>query len=139
MSKSAMRYIVLVGIIAILSVVTGCSASYVGNREQAFNMIQQGFSSLESTPGLHQEVQLRNVKVVIVGDREQFEWKKAAAANSHVAGYATPDNEIWIFGKVVNGQVVVNEAIIGHELMHLLNFSTQSVANPDQLTAVFNN
>jgi hypothetical protein len=116
-------------IIALMSV-SGCS-SFVADRTQGFNMIQQGFSSLKPTPGLHQEIEIKSIKLVIIGDREQFQWKKAAAPNSPIIGYATPDNEIWIFGKRVNGKIVVNEAVLGHEITHLLSFQNASIANPD--------
>jgi hypothetical protein len=118
--------------IILLSVTSGCS-SFVADREQGFTMIQRGFSGLEPTPGLYKELTLNRVKVVIVGEREQFQWIKAASENSNILGYATPTNEIWVFGKVVNGKIVVNEAVIGHELTHLLNFQDASIANPDTL------
>lgn len=121
--------------VCILITLSGCS-SYIADREQGFNVIQRGFSGLDPTPGLHQEVQIANVKVIIVGDREQFQWKKAAAKDSSIIGYATPNNEIWVFGKVVDGKVVVNEAVIGHELMHLLNFNDATIANPDRLKEI---
>jgi len=117
--------------LVVLSCLTGCS-SFVADREQGFNMIQKGFSNIEPTPDLHEQLELKNIKIVIVGDREQFGWKKAAAKNSPIIGYATHDNEIWILGKVVNGKIVVNEAVIGHEITHLLNFKDPGIANPDK-------
>jgi len=122
----------LIGFI-FLGCATGCS-SFVADREQGFTMMQRGFSELEPTPELYREVTLQQVKVVIVGDRQQFRWSKAAAENSGILGYATPDNEIWVFGKVVNGEIVVNEAVLGHELTHLLNFQDTRIANPDTLS-----
>lgn len=120
------------GCLCLFSMLTGCS-SYIADREQGFNMIERGFSGLETTPGLYKEVQIERVKVIIVGDREQFKWQKAAAKDSAIIGYATPNNEIWIFGKVVEGRIVINEAVIGHELVHLLNFQDTTIANPDKL------
>jgi hypothetical protein len=117
--------------VIMLSCLTSCS-SFVADREQGFNMIQRGFSNLEATPDLYEEIELTNVKIIIVGDREQFAWKKAAAKNSSIIGYATPSNEIWVFGKRVDGKIVLNEAVLGHELTHLLNFKDPKVANPDK-------
>lgn len=122
-------------VLSMVLVASGCSA-FLGDREQGFTLMQRGFSTIESTPGLRQVVELKQIKVVIVGDREQFQWRQAAQKNSNILGYATPDNEIWVFGKIVDGKIVVNEAILGHELMHLLHFSNPTVANPDQLKQI---
>ncbi len=125
----------LVGMLIVMLAViftSGCS-SFVADREQGFTMMQRGFSELKPTPDLYKELTLEHVKVVIVGNRQQFNWSKAAAENSQILGYATPANEIWVFGKIVNGKIVVNEAVIGHELTHLLNFRDARVANPDTL------
>ena len=63
--------------IGALSLLTSCY-SFVADREQGFNMIQRGFSNLESSPDLREEIELQNIKVIIVGEREQFTWEKAA-------------------------------------------------------------
>lgn len=132
MKKGQKRFVVMTLLfVSLVGLLSGCS-SFVADREQGFNMIQRGFSGLESTPELYKEVELDHIKVVIVGTREQFQWDRAAARDSHIMGYATPANEIWVFGKVVDGKIVVNEAIIGHELTHLLNFKNPEVANPDK-------
>ena len=95
--------------------------------------MQQGFASIEKTPELYEVVELKNVKVLIVGDRKHFNWEKAAAYGSPIAGYANTKNEICLFGKRVGGKIVVNQAILGHELNHLLNFKNPKIANPDKL------
>jgi hypothetical protein len=124
--------IILLCLVASLIFSTGCG-SFIADREQGFNMIQRGFSQIEPTPDLYKEVELKNVKIIIVGDRKQFKWKKAVAEGSPIIGYATPNNEIWVFGKEVNGKIVLNEAILGHELVHLLNFKNSIIVNPDKL------
>ena len=132
MKKGQKRSVIMTLLfVSLLSLLTGCS-SFVADREQGFNIMQRGFSGLAPTPGLYREVELEHVKVVIVGNREQFQWKQAAAKDSQILGYATPANEIWIFGKMVDGKIVVNEAVIGHELTHLLNFKNPEIANPDK-------
>jgi len=102
-------------------------------RKIGFNEIQKGFASLEKTTDLHEIIELRNIKVHIVGDRKYFKWQKAAAFGSPVVGYATTKNEIFLFGKVVKGKIIINQAILGHELNHLLNFKNPKIANPDKL------
>ena len=121
----------VVALVLLLSFSSGCS-SFVADREQGFTMMQRGFSELEATPELHKELTLERIKVVIVGERQQFQWSKAAAENSSILGYATPTNEIWIFGKMLNGKIVVNEAVLGHELAHLLHFQNKEMADPDK-------
>jgi len=112
---------------------TGCVTLATDCRKQGFNIIQRGFVSLEKSPGLHEVVLLKNVKVHIVGHRSQFNWDRAAAYGSPVAGYANRKNEIWLFGRIVEGKIILNQAVLGHELNHLLNFKDPKIANPDRL------
>jgi hypothetical protein len=98
--------------------------------------MQQGFTSIESTPELYEVIELEKVRVYIVGDRKHFNWKNAAAYGSPVAGYANTSNEIAVFGKRVGDKIVVNQAVLGHELNHLLNFKNSQIADPDKLDAL---
>ena len=111
----------------------GCVPMATDLRKIGFNEIQKGFASFDKTPDLHEVIELKNIKVHIVGDRKHFKWDRAAAYGSPVAGYATRKNEIYVFGKLVKGKVVLNQAILGHELTHLLNFKNPNIANPDKL------
>ena len=76
---------------------------------------------------------MKNVTVHIVGDRSYFSWDKASAYGSPVAGYATSGNEIHVFGRIVDGKVRLNQAVLGHELIHLLHFNNPAVCDPDRL------
>ena len=102
-------------------------------RRIGFSEIQKGFASLDKTPDLHEVIELKNVRVHIVGDRKYLKWDSAAAYGAPVAGCATNKNEIYVFGKKVRGKVVLNQSILGHELTHLLNFKNSRIANPDKL------
>lgn len=113
--------------------VAGCGSHAAQYRAQGFNYIQQGFTSIEGTSDVYEVVELKNVKILIVGDRKHFNWEKAAAYGSPIAGYANTKNEICLFGKRVGDKIVVNQAILGHELNHLLNFKNPKIANPDKL------
>lgn len=117
----------------VLVILISCVPMATDLRRIGFNEIQKGFDSLEKSPNLFEIVSLKDVKVHIVGDRKYFKWDKAAAYGSPVAGYATTGNEIWVFGKFVDGKIVVNQAILGHEFNHLLNFKNPRIANPDKL------
>lgn len=95
--------------------------------------MQRGFTSIEGTSDVYEVVDLKSVKVFIVGDRKHFDWDKALAPGSGIAGYANTNNEIHLFGKRVGDKIVINQAILGHEFNHLLNFKNRKIANPDKL------
>jgi len=119
-----------------LAIIVGCVPMATDLRRVGFNELQKGFASLEKTPelqNLHEVVVLKNVKIHVVGDRKYFNWDRAAAYGSPIAGYATTKNEIFVFGRIVKGKIIVNQAILGHELNHLLNFRNKKIANPDKL------
>ena len=118
----------------ILSVLaTSCAPLASDYRREGFNFLQRSFESYETTNETNIVIELKNVRVHIVSDRKYFQWEKAAAYGSPVAGYATSGNEIFVFGKRLGGKIIVNQAILGHELNHLLNFKDPKVANPDEL------
>lgn len=41
--------------------------------------------------------------------------------------------DIYVIGYRHKGQIIVNQAILGHELMHLLNWENRDIVNPDTL------
>ncbi len=112
---------------------SGCVSLATDARKEGFNIIQRGFASIDPSPHLHEVIELEKVTIHVVGDRKYFSWNRAAAYGSPVAGYANTKNEIWLFGKIVNGKIIVNQAILGHELNHLMNFKNKHFANPDKL------
>jgi len=111
----------------------GCVTLATDRRKEGFNTFNQGFDSLAPTPNLHEVVVLKEVTVHIVGHRSLFDWNVAAAYGSPIMAYANTKNEIWILGKVIKDRIVINQAILGHEFKHLLNFKNPVIANPDQL------
>lgn len=119
--------------VALIYASAGCGSHAAQYRVQGFNYIQQGFTSIEGTSDVYEVVELKNVKIYIVGDRKNFDWEKASAPGSGIAGYANTKNEIHLFGKRVGNKIVVNQAILGHEFNHLLNFKNPRIANPDKL------
>jgi hypothetical protein len=123
--------LIVIGLV--FTMLSGCVTLATDRRREGFDQLQRGFSSLAETPDLHEVITLKEVTVHIVGHRRLFNWDVAAAYGSPVAAYANTKNEIWILGKVVQGRVIVNQAILGHEFKHLLNFRSPRVANPDQL------
>ena len=126
------QVIEMVGLLFIFAV-TGCSSHATSCRKLGFDLVQQGFASIEKTPELYEVIELKSVKILIVGDRKHFSWDKAAAYGSPIAGYANTKNEIGLFGRRVGGRIVVNQSILGHEFNHLLNFKNPKIVDPDKL------
>ncbi len=114
----------------------GCTSLATDLRKEGFDRLQQGMEAIPESPELHSVIELKNVKIHIVGNRKHFNYEKAATYGSPVAGYARPNNEIWLLGKIVKGKIVLNQAVLGHELKHLLNFQDDRVANPDELESI---
>jgi len=133
--NKAIQIIELIGLIFTFTV-AGCSSYATDCRKEGFNLTRQAFASIEPTPDVYEVVELKNVKVFIVGDRKLFNWEKAAVCGSPIEGYANIKNEIRVLGKRVGDKIVVNQAILGHELNHLLNFKNPKIANPDKLDEI---
>ncbi|MDY6971038.1 MAG: hypothetical protein SV775_01785 [Thermodesulfobacteriota bacterium] len=118
--------VVACSLIACTSFVTDC-------RKYAFSTFQRGFGAIDDSPYLHEVVDIKNIKVHIVGHRRFFTYDDARNSRYGIVGYATKDNEIYVFGKVVKGKIILNQAVLGHELNHLLNFRNPDIADPDRL------
>ena len=117
----------------LLFVLIGCASSTTNYRVEGFKLTTKSFDAIASTPDLNETIEIKNMKIHIVGDRSRFPWEKAAAYGSPIHAYATTNNEIFVLGKRLGDKIVVNQAILGHELNHLLNFSSSKVADPDRL------
>ena len=133
MEKGKKIHIHLLYCLGLLCLLAGCGSHVTEYRKMGFDYMQQGFASIENTPELYEVIELEKVKIMIVGDRKHFTWEKAAAYGSPIAGYANAKNEICLFGKRVGDRIVLNQAILGHELNHLLNFKNPKIADPDKL------
>jgi hypothetical protein len=131
--NEAKRVVIILIAFGCAWVLAGCASLAGDYRKEGFHLVQQGFESIEGTGRVHEVVELRNVKVHIVSDREDFDWEEASAFGSPVLGYARRNNEIHVLGKRVGDKIVVNQAVLGHELNHLLNFAKPNIANPDKL------
>ncbi len=110
-----------------------CSPLATEYREQGFSYIQKGFAQLPDSPDLYEVIVIDRLKIIIVGSRKHFKWTKARHADSRLLGYATRKNEIYLFGKRIGDKIVVNQAILGHELNHILKFNNHKLANPHHL------
>ena len=112
-----------------------CASNYQNSkyyRVAGFQAHQKSFMSLKATPHLRKTIFLKNVKITIVGSNKLFS-KDWCGASDICLGFATTNNEIEILGTVVNGKIIVNQSVLGHELNHLLNFENEIIADPDEL------
>ncbi|RJR32355.1 MAG: hypothetical protein C4576_30435 [Desulfobacteraceae bacterium] len=126
------RRILFIGNLILTAIFFACTPLSSDYRAQGFKYTQRAFDYYEETPGLHKVIELERIRIHIVGSRKQFEWKKARAEGSSTLAYATKD-EIYLFGKQVGNKIIVNQAVLGHELNHLLNFKDIEIADPDAL------
>jgi len=101
---------------------------------QGFLDMLSCFNDLRETPELHEIIELSNgLKIHIVGNTDKFEWDYARISEHRILGYFNPEtNEIWILGKVHKGKLIVNEATLGHEMLHYLGSICPGLADPDK-------
>jgi len=48
------------------------------------------------------------------------------------AGQASTGNEIRVVAWELDGKIIINEQVIGHEMIHLLHWKDQKIKNPDE-------
>lgn len=68
-------------------------------------------------------VYLERVKIVIVDE---------IPGEPAINGLAWRSGKVMIKGRVWNGRIIVNQAVLGHEITHLLNFQNHLVMDPDK-------
>ena len=124
----AVRYKIAI-LLVIAMFLSGCGPYASVLRQDGYTYMQRGFESVPSSPELHKVFLLNNLKIHIVDNQKQF--AHVPFRNASVVGYATPF-EIWVMGKEVNGKIIINWAVMGHELIHILSFYYPDIiANPD--------
>lgn len=113
---------ILWGVAGLVLILQGCAGMAAECQRLGFWYMQQSFEALPSDPKINKTIILKEVKVHIVSDCTRYGIDTFRDPDKRVVGYATSDNEIWILGKRVNGKIVVNQAVLGHELAHLLSY-----------------
>lgn len=115
---------VMMGIISLL-LLTGCSASYMSDREYGFRILQNDFRSTPQSSDLFYTVSLPQVHVLVVGNEQQLRARMQAETFSGPV--------LWVIGKRVQGKIVVNELSLGEQLQGLLHQQTSVIGNPGSL------
>ena len=76
----------------------------------------------------HKRIVLYRVVVHIV---DKVEYPKAKEGHTYL-GYANKLGEVWVIGSKVDGKVVPDYYVLGHEIAHLLHWKDEEVVNPDE-------
>ena len=92
--------------------------------------IREGFDcfnrSTAGMPRISKEIIIEaDVRIHIVPDSSYMPCDPAAA------GCATSGNDVYVIGYRWNGFIIVNQAILGHELNHVLHYENPEIINPD--------
>jgi hypothetical protein len=107
--------------LALAFILQGCAPAATVARKDGFNAQWRGFSSIPGQPSEREAV--ISVRVIVTEDLPPG----VAATYSH------PQGIIRIRGKAVDGKAVVCESVLGHEVMHALQFQDGGFVNPDEL------
>lgn len=132
------KRILFMGMCLFAVMATACTPLSTDYRVKGFKFTQLAFDTFEESPDLHRVVELEKIRVHIVGSRKLFQWDKAASGGSSTVAYVTSNNDIFLLGKKVGNKIIVNQAVLGHELNHLLNLKDREIADPDQLNLLEN-
>jgi len=99
----------------------GCMTLATEKRKDAFNLSQEGFYYL---PRIKKTLTIR-IKELTVNIVPEM--------TKPLGGLAIPPATIVLEGRQIKGQIIINQAILGHELMHILRFKNERIAHPDKL------
>lgn len=97
------------------------------------------FEAIKGDPGeFHEIFTLGNAEIHVVSNRELFGHAIARDPANNYGGYTVKDLrkypilEVWVIGKRVDGLIMINWAILGHEISHVLNFENPRIKSPDE-------
>lgn len=125
--KSTVRTWIAIVLIIILA---GCL--YHSLNQDGFKSFRSAFDGVGSTIRFHEKIKIGGIEVNIVSDKDMFEDWANDKYGPALVGYVT-EKEVYVLGKIVNGKIIVDQAVLGHEFNHLLNIKNSKVANPDRL------
>ncbi len=125
MNESELKTVVG-SICLLLCLLTGCASTATVARMDGFNSQWRGWAAIQGAPAASREATI-TVKVIVSDDMGGY--PQAAGTYSH------PQGIIHIRGKIASdGKVILCESVIGHEIMHALQFQVGGFVNPDKLS-----
>lgn len=109
--------------------ILGCSGKdiYLDSRDTAFKESYHGYSALKKYK-VSKLVEIKNLKIYITSED-----LGTVKDGRKILGLADCDNGnciIMVEGTLLDGKVVTNEVVLGHELLHVLNFHDQTICDP---------
>lgn len=112
---------------AIFLIISGCTPYYQNCERQGHMWFKRGFLCHKQDEDLNELIKIRQITVYVIGDNSLMPSRKAG-----LQGWATPSNKIYVIGRLKDGKIVLNQAVLGHEVQHILNFSNEKIENPDR-------
>lgn len=115
-------------LLVIVAFFLGCVTpheTFLDNRDKAYRYSLQTYSQLEQ----------EEVNRAVIIKLSVFFTNKDLGKDSRsrrIIGFATSNNTIVVNATMLDGKIVVNEWVLGHELLHVLSNNDSIVADPDE-------
>ena len=100
---------------------------------QGLQMYSTAFEDFKYDQTLYHRHTVKDINIIIVAHSDQMP-KMARDVGAY--GYTDANTKtIWILGRINErtNQIVINEAVLGHELMHILSHGSRFFYDPDML------
>lgn len=107
----------------------GCATPhevFLDNRDKANAYAQLGYDQLDKKK-VARAIIIRELKVFVTSEP-----LGKTKDGRRIIGYATSNNIIVLNATMLKGKIVVNEWVLGHELLHILSNNDGIVADPDR-------
>ena len=114
-------------IITAIVLIYGCTSkqdTYLDSRDIAFIEMYTGYNQLDKIYVNHM-VEIKNLKVFFTGGS-----LGTTKDGRKIIGLATDNGAILVTATILEGKIVTNEMVLGHELLHILNKNDMLIADP---------
>jgi len=111
-----------------------CASANSLQREGFRNFIDAFNVEYVEDVNLHDIFYIEKLEVHVVGSQKNMDWARAYY-NPRILGYFTVKDgvyQIWVYGVKTSNGIIVNQAILGHELNHVLSYINKGYKNPDE-------